>query len=143
MATTWTDATLYTDTEAFDDLPKLLSPNYTILTDSSEYYLETDVKQRIQEFILDAFNDFPDFDIEEITQASIDDILKPIALLLNSGLVSRFTSKDPSDSFFLLWEDFNADVFARMRRILKKQGLQFNSPSGINERLFHSVTITR
>lgn len=124
-------------------MPKLLDDNFTETTDSAEYYLHTDVKQRLQEFILDAFNDFPDFDIEEITQASIDDILAPIALQLNSGLVSRFTSKDPSDSYFALWEDFNADVFARMRRILKKQGLQFNAPGGINERLFHSVSITR
>lgn len=143
MATTWTDAIIYTDQEAFDDLPKLLSPNFTLTTDSAEYYLHTDVKQRLQEFILSAFNDFTNFDIEEIEQESIDDILAPIALQLNTGLVSRYTSKDPSDAYFALWEDYNSDVFARMRRIMKKSGLQYDKPAGINKRPFQSIPITR
>lgn len=143
MATTWTDATLYTDSEAFNDLPSLLSDNFVLTTDSGTYYLETDVKKRIEEMILNNFNDFPQFDIEEITTASITDILKPIALQLNSALVARFTSKDQSDAYFGLWDDFHADVLARMRRIMKRTGLQYNDPDGINERKFQTVPIIR
>lgn len=143
MASNWTGTTLYTDAEAFADLKPLLGDNFTETDDSDDYYLHDDIKKRIEEMILSSFNDFVNFDIETITTASITDILKPIALQFNTGLVARYQSKDTSDSYFALWEDFNADVFARMRRIMKKTGLQYDEPAGINERPFQSIPITR
>lgn len=113
MATNWTSTTFYTDAEAFAALPPLLGNNFTLTTDSPSYYLHTEVKERLKEMILDTFNDFDGFDIEQIEVASITGLLKPVAILFNSALVARYQSKDPEDTYFALWDDYYRDVFSR------------------------------
>lgn len=140
--TNWSDAELYTDQEAFDDLPPLFT--FTKGTDSKKYNLhDKQVKPRICEMIMDRFTDWPSFNIECITTDSIE-LLKEVAIQFNTALVSRRESKDlaeDGDSWASQWQDYEPEIKMRLRMIFKS--LKFEEPEGINDRKFITRPVTR
>jgi len=140
--TNWSDAVLYTDQEAFDDIDNTF--DFTQGEDAKLYYLhDTEIKPRIGEMIQDRFVDWPNFNIECITTDSIT-LLNRVAVQFNTAMVSRRQSKDlaeDGDRYASLWQDAQQEISNRLRMIFKS--LKFEDPEGINDRDFYTVPVRR
>ena len=137
MATNWTDATLYSEAEAVASLPKILD-----LTTSADTYFHTEVKDEIGQEIKYRYHDLKDFDIEEITAASLT-ALKQCALNLNTFYVCRdeVVNGNEDDTFVRLRDEY----FSRYLYYIKRQIelMEFDEPEGVNDLKAFSYAIKR
>lgn len=138
MATNWTDATLYTEVEAEASFPELFDG----LTETADTYFHSDVKARIGKMIRYRYHDLKDFDIEEITSASITE-LKEGALFYNNYYVARkqIVNGSDSDAFKMLADHYLEEA----KRYLKVdiELIEFDEPDGINDLKAFSYEIKR
>lgn len=139
MATTWTDATLFLKTDVV--LPKLFS-DLGVDDLDVDIYFHSRVKDDIGKEIRYRFHDLKDFDIEEITSASITE-LKQTALYLNLYYICRdeVVSALETDTFVELGNDYYAKYMYWLKRDIEL--IEFDEPDGINDLKAFSIQIKR
>lgn len=139
MATNWTDATLFLKSDVV--VPKNLS-DLKVTDLDVDVYFEPRVKDEIGDEINYRFKDYTDFDIEEITVASITN-LEQTALYLNLYYIciDERVSALETDTFTEMANEY----FGRYKYYLKRklELIEFDEPDGINERKTFTMPIQR
>jgi hypothetical protein len=131
MATNWTDATLFVTGDVV--LPKLLT-NVT----TSNYH--DWVKLRVGYYVKYYYHDYKDFDIEEITSASLTALEEPaLTLNLHKICMEQSATALDDDTFEVLSEKYKAQYMEEMKMI--SPTLEFDEPDGINDRKAFSIGI--
>ena len=136
MATNWTDATLFVSGDVV--LPKNLSG----LTADADIYFHTRVKDTIGRHIRIKYHDYPSFDIEEITSASITE-LKETALKLNLAYIceDEIINGQETDTYMSLYDHYISIYHHRIRDDVEL--MAFSEPDGINDTKIGSIPIKR
>ncbi|MGH1438262.1 MAG: hypothetical protein ACRBG0_27765 [Lewinella sp.] len=131
MATNWTDATLYEPEDVV--LP-------AILEDATTTYYQDYVKNKLGAEINYKFSDYPNFDIEEISNP---EQLKFVALEMNLLHIAKQISPtmQEDDTFIQYMAIQNEEIVSRIPKDIS--ALNFDEPDGINERKTYSIPITR
>ena len=131
MATNWTDATLFAEIDVV--LPAILEAAETT-------YYQAYVKNKLGAEIAYKFADYPNFDIEEISNP---EQLKFVALEMNLFHIAKQISPtmQEDDTFIQYMAIQNEEITARIPKDIS--ALNFDEPDGINERRTYSIPIKR
>jgi hypothetical protein len=136
MATNWTDATLFVDGDV------ALPENLTGLTATADINFQDEVKIEIGKEIRYRYHDYPNFDIEEITDDSITD-LKETALFLNLHYICRQQLVNGGDAD--TYGDMSMYYFDRYLYFIKRdvELMEFDEPDGINDSEAFTIPVKR